>query len=31
MDEPFRFVHMFAKSVGLVCRWDEIKVGLIAA
>lgn len=31
MDESKRFAHMFEKSIGLVRRWDEIKVGLVAA
>ena len=31
MSESERFAHMFAKSIGLVCKWSEIKVGLEAA
>ena len=31
MSEPERFAHMFEKSIGLVRKWTEIKVGLIAA
>ena len=31
MSESERFVHMFKKSIGLVCKWSEIRVGLIAA
>ena len=31
MDESERFAHMFTKSIGLVCKWYEIRVGLIAA
>lgn len=31
MSESERFAHMFSKSIGLVRRWSEIKVGLVAA
>ena len=31
MDESKRFAHMFEMSIGLVRRWTDIKVGLIAA
>ena len=31
MSESERFAHMFKKSIGLVCKWSEIRVGLIAA
>ena len=31
MSESERFAHMFAKSIGLVRKWSEIKVGLMAA
>ena len=31
MSESERFAHMFAKSIGLVRKWSEIRVGLIAA
>ena len=31
MDESERFAHMFRKSIGLVRRWDEIRVGVVAA
>ena len=30
MSESERFAHMFAKSIGLVRKWSEIKVGLMA-
>ena len=26
-----RFAHMFDKSIGLVRKWSEIRVGLMAA
>ena len=29
--ESVRFVHMFDKSIGLVKKWSEIRVGLMAA
>ena len=31
MNESERFAHMFDKSIGLVCKWSEIKVGLMTA
>ena len=31
MSESERFAHMFAKSIGLVRKWSEIRVGLVAA
>ena len=31
MSESERFAHMFAKSMGFVKKWSEIRVGLIAA
>ena len=31
LSEAERFAHMFKKSIGLVCKWSEIKVGLMAA
>ena len=31
MSESERFAHMFDKSIGLVRRWSEIRVGLMAA
>jgi len=31
MDESERFAHMFCKSIGLVRKWTDIKVGLMAA
>lgn len=31
MDESERFAHMFCMSIGLVKRWSDIKVGLMAA
>ena len=31
MSESERFAHMFEKSIGLVRRWNDIKVGLMAA
>ena len=31
MDESERFVHMFEKSIGLVRKWSEIRVGLMVA
>jgi transposase-like protein len=31
MSESERFAHMFDKSIGLVRKWSEIRVGLIAA
>ena len=31
MSESERFAHMFNKSIGLVRKWSEIKVGLLAA
>ena len=31
MSESERFAHMFGKSIGLVRRWNEIRVGLMAA
>ena len=31
MSESERFAHMFKKSIGLVCKWSEIEVGLEAA
>lgn len=30
MDESERFAHMFCKSIGLVRKWTDIKVGLMA-
>ena len=29
MSESERFAHMFGKSMGLVCRWYDIKAGLL--
>lgn len=31
MSEPKRFARMFGKSIGLVHKWTEIRVGLVAA
>ena len=31
LSESERFAHMFEKSIGLVRRWNEIRVGLMAA
>jgi hypothetical protein len=31
MGESERFAHMFDKSIGLVRKWSEIRVGLTAA
>lgn len=31
MSESARFAHMFDKSIGLVCKWSEVRVGLMAA
>lgn len=31
MSESERFAHMFAKSVWLIKKWSEIRVGLVAA
>ena len=31
MSESERFAHMFDKSIGLVKKWSEIKVGFMAA
>ena len=31
MSESERFAHMFVKSIGLVKKWSEIRVGLMAA
>lgn len=31
MSESERFAHMFDKSIGLVKKWSEIRVGLMAA
>ena len=31
MSESERFAHMFDKSMGLVCKLSEIRVGLISA
>ena len=31
MSESERFAHMFAKSIGLVRKWSEIRIGLMAA
>jgi len=31
MSESERFAHMFSKSIGLVRKWSEIRVGLVAA
>ena len=31
MSESERFAHMFDKSIGLVCKWPEIRVGLMVA
>lgn len=31
MSESERFAHMFEKSIGLVRKWSEIRVGLMAA
>ena len=30
MSESERFAHMFDKSIGLVRKWPEIRVGLMA-
>ena len=30
MGESERFAHMFDKSIGLVRKWSEIRVGLMA-
>lgn len=31
MSESERFTHMFDKSISLVRKWSEIRVGLMAA
>ena len=31
MGESERFAHMFFKSIGLVRKWSEIRVGVVAA
>ena len=31
MSESDRFAHIFDKSIGLVKKWSEIRIGLIAA
>ena len=31
MSESERFAHMFSTAIGIVCKWNDIKVGLIAA
>ena len=31
MSESARFAHMFDKSMGVVKKWSEIRVGLMAA
>ena len=31
MSESERFTHMFDKSIGLVRKWSEIRIGLIIA
>ena len=31
MGESERFAHIFDKSIGLVKKWSEIRVGLMAA
>ena len=31
MGESERFAHMFDKSIGLVRKWSEIRIGLVAA
>ena len=31
MSESERFAHMFDKSIGLIRKWPEIRVGLMAA
>ena len=31
MSESERFAHMFNKSIGLVCKWSEIRIGFVAA
>ena len=31
MSESARFAHMFDKSIGLVRKWSEVRVGLVAA
>ena len=31
MSESERFAHMFDKSIGLVRKWSEIRVGLMVA
>ena len=31
MSESERFAHMFDKSIGLVRKWSEIRIGLVAA
>ncbi len=31
MDESERFAHMFEMSIGIVSKWTDIKVGLMAA
>ena len=31
LSEAERFAHMFKKSIGRVCKWSEIKVGLMTA
>ena len=31
MSKSERFAHMFDKSIGLVRKWSEISVGLMAA
>ena len=30
MSESDRFAHMFEKSNGLICKWSEIRVDLMA-
>lgn len=30
MSESERFAHMFAMSIGTICKWENIKAGLIA-
>ena len=31
MGESQRFAHMFSTAIGMVCKWNDIKVGLILA
>ena len=31
MSESERFAHMFDKSIGLVRKWSEIRIGLVVA